>query len=166
MPNGSASASCVPRRCLLPKRCSVFGITASNMMSNSRLVFLLLPLAVCFYLFGQLPQPAALPMFESVEPHMGTLMRITVYARDSTHAASAFHAAFARILALDAALTDYQPQSELNRLTQTAVKRPVKVSNDLLAVLLKAQQFSDETNGAFDVTIGPVTHLWRAARKT
>jgi thiamine biosynthesis lipoprotein len=136
------------------------------MMSNSRLVFLLLPLAVCFYLFGQLPQPAALPMFESVEPHMGTLMRITVYARDSTHAASAFHAAFARILALDAALTDYQPQSELNRLTQTAVKRPVKVSNDLLAVLLKAEQFSRETSGAFDVTIGPVTHLWRAARKT
>jgi thiamine biosynthesis lipoprotein len=105
-------------------------------------------------------------MFESVEPHMGTLMRITLYARDASQAASAFRAAFARISALDAALTDYQPQSELNRLTQNAVKRPIKVSNDLLAVLLKAEQFSHETNGAFDITIGPVTHLWRAARKT
>ncbi len=96
---------------------------------------------------------------------MGTLMRITLYARDASQATSAFQAAFARISTLDDAFTDYQPQSELNRLTQTAVKRPVKVSDDLLTVLLKAESFSHETNGAFDVTIGPVTHLWRAARK-
>lgn len=135
-------------------------------MSNSRLVFLLFQLTVCCCLFGQAPQPAALQMFESVESHMGTLMRITLYAHDSMEATSAFDAAFARISAIDVALTDYQPQSELNRLTQTAVKRPMKVSADLLTVLLKAEQFSRETNGAFDVTIGPVTHLWRAARKS
>src|SRR3954471_20670024 len=134
-------------------------------MSNSWLVSLLLSFTICFYLSGQAPQPAGLQMFESVEAHMGTLMRITLYARDAAQAASAFHAAFARISALDAVLTDYEPQSELNRLTQTAVTRPVKVSNDLLAVLLKAEQLSRETNGAFDVTVGPVTHLWRAARK-
>lgn len=105
-------------------------------------------------------------MFESVESHMGTLVRITVYARDSAQARSAFDAAFARISALDAALTDYQPESELNRLTRTAVRRPVKVSPDLLAVLSKAEQLSRETNGAFDATVGPLTHLWRTARKT
>src|SRR3954451_11563101 len=147
MHSGSASALCVPPRCLPLKKCSAIGIMASNTMSNSRLVSLLLPFAVCFYLFGQQPPEPAVPqMFESVEPHMGTLMRITLYARHASQAASAFHAAFARISALDAALTDYQPQSELNRLTQSAVKRPVKVSNDLFAVLLKAEQFSRETN--------------------
>jgi FAD:protein FMN transferase len=139
---------------------------ASSTMSNSWLVSLL-PFTLCLYLFGQQPPgSSALQMFESVEPHMGTLMRITLYAHDSSEAASAFRAAFARIAALDEALTDYQPQSELNRLTRNAVKRPVKVSDDLLTVLLKAEQFSHETNGAFDVTSGPVTHLWRAARKT
>jgi thiamine biosynthesis lipoprotein len=104
-------------------------------------------------------------MFEAVEAHMGTLMRITLYARDSAEAASAFQAAFARIAGLDATLSDYLPESELNQVTQRAVGHPVKVSRDLAAVLLKAEQFSRETNGAFDVTVGPVTHLWRAARK-
>ncbi len=37
----------------------------------------------------------------------------------------------------------------------------MKVSDDLYRVLEAAQQISAETDGAFDVTIGPVTHLWR-----
>lgn len=135
-------------------------------MSNRRLVYLL-PLIFCLYSLAQQPPgPDALQMFESVESHMGTLMRITLYARDSNEASSAFHSAFARISALDAALTDYQPESEVNRLTRTAVRRPVKISDDLSTVLSKAEQLSRETDGAFDVTIGPVTHLWRSARKT
>jgi FAD:protein FMN transferase len=135
-------------------------------MSNSLAALLLLPLTACFYVFAQQPSGGdALKMFESVEPHMGTLMRITLYAQDTSQAVSAFRAAFARIAELDEALTDYQPQSELNRLTRSAVKHPVRVSQDLLTVLLKSKQYSEETDGAFDVTIGPVTHLWRAARK-
>lgn len=135
-------------------------------MSSSALLALLLPLTIALCLPGQQAQRAPLEMFEAVEAHMGTLMRISLYAHDAPEAASAFHAAFARISELDAALTDYQPQSELNELTQRAVRHPIKVSRDLLAVLLKAEQFSRETDGAFDVTVGPVTHLWRAARKS
>jgi thiamine biosynthesis lipoprotein len=135
-------------------------------MSGSWLVWLLLPITACICLFGQQPQPAALEMFEAVEPHMGTLMRITLYSRDASQAGSAFRAAFARISALHAALTDYLPESELNQLTLNAVRQPVKVSEDLLAVLLKAEQLSRETDGAFDITVGAVTHLWRAARKS
>jgi len=135
-------------------------------MSSSWLVSLLLPFTISIYLLGQQPQAEGLQMFEAVESHMGTLMRITLYAHDASQAESAFHAAFARISALDAALTDYQPDSELNQLTLKAVRHPVKVSGDLLAVLVKAEQYSRETDGAFDITVGPVTHLWRAARKT
>ena len=135
-------------------------------MSSSWLLSLLFPFTISLYLLGQQSKPAALQMFEAVEPHMGTLVRITLYAHDASEAASAFQAAFARISALDAALTDYQPESELSQLTRRAVRQPIKVSEDLLTVLLKAEQLSRETDGAFDVTVGPVTHLWRAARKT
>jgi FAD:protein FMN transferase len=135
-------------------------------MNNSGLIALAIYSTVGFCLLGQAArQSSALQMFESVEPHMGTLIRITLYARDASQATSAFHAAFARISALDQSLSDYQPQSELNRLTRDAVHRPVKVSDDLLTVLSKAEEFSSKTEGAFDVTIGPVTHLWRVARK-
>ena len=54
--------------------------------------------------------------FEAVEPHMGTLVRIKLFAADTAQAREAFQAAFARIAQLDAILSDYQPESELNRL--------------------------------------------------
>lgn len=97
--------------------------------------------------------------FEAVEPHMGTLVRITIYAPDD----SAIRPAFARIQALDNELSDYKPDSELNRLCRTH-GAPVHVSEDLFRVLDAAQKLSALTEGAFDVTVGPVTHLWRAGR--
>ena len=108
----------------------------------------------------------SLERFEAVEPHMGTLMRIELYAGSKTEAEAAFRAAYSRIAEIDRALTDYNPDSELNRICREAVGRFAPVSEDLYTVLSKAQEVSQETNGAFDVTIGAVSHLWRAARKS
>jgi thiamine biosynthesis lipoprotein len=100
-------------------------------------------------------QPA---LFEAVEPHMGTLVRIQVYAAGEAQAKAAFRAGFARLAALDSALSDYKPDSELNLL-------PPRVSPDLFRILEAAQALAVETDGAFDVTVGRVTRLWRQARK-
>jgi FAD:protein FMN transferase len=97
--------------------------------------------------------------FEAVEPHMGTLVRITIYSKDP----SPMRAAFDRIRDLDEKLSDYKPESELNRLCRTH-NQPIHVSEDLFRVLTAAQKLSALTDGAFDVTIGPVTHLWRMAK--
>jgi thiamine biosynthesis lipoprotein len=97
--------------------------------------------------------------FEAVEPHMGTLVRVTIYSRD----ASPMRAAFDRIAQLDERLSDYKPDSELNRLCRTH-DQAVSVSEDLFRVLEAAQRLSALTDGAFDITIGPVTHLWRLGK--
>ena len=107
-----------------------------------------------------------LERFEAVEPHMGTLVRITLYASSEDAARVAFRSAFDRIRALDRSLSDYQPDSELNQLTRTAVGRPVPVSDDLFTVLAASQRLAEATGGAFDVTQGPVIRLWREARRT
>jgi thiamine biosynthesis lipoprotein len=107
----------------------------------------------------------ALRRFEAVEPHMGTLVRVTVYTPDEQSAKSAFRAAFGRIAALDRILSDYPPDSELNQLTGAAPNRPVRVSEELFAVLHASQKLARATDGAFDVTQGPVIRLWRDARR-
>jgi thiamine biosynthesis lipoprotein len=104
--------------------------------------------------------------FESVEPHMGTLVRVTLYAPDEQTAKNVLRAAFDRIHALDEILSDYRPDSELNDIARTAVRHPVRVSDDLFAVLSASQELAEATDGAFDVTQGPVIRLWRDARKT
>ena len=104
--------------------------------------------------------------YEAVEPHMGTLFRVKLYGADSAQAKRAFRAAFQRISELDATLSDYKPDSELNRVCRTAVHHPVRVSDDLFRVLSVSQELSRESSGAFDVTVGPLTRLWREGRKT
>src|SRR3982074_2056901 len=86
-------------------------------------------------LFAAVLGAAELQRFEAVEPYMGTLVRIELYASDRHQAEMAFRAAFDRIGELDAILSDYKPESELNRLGRDAVSRPVKVSEDLFHVL-------------------------------
>ncbi|MEN3339882.1 MAG: FAD:protein transferase [Acidobacteriota bacterium] len=112
-----------------------------------------------------LPEPE-LKRFEAVEPHMGTLVRITVFARSEQAANDAFRAAFDRIAHLDRTLSDYQADSELNEVARTAVQRVTPVSDDLFAVLRASQDLAGATGGAFDITLGPVIRLWREARKT
>jgi thiamine biosynthesis lipoprotein len=70
---------------------------------------------------------------------------------------------FGRIAELDERLSDYKPDSELNRLCRTH-NQAVKVSDDLFRVLEASLKLSALTDGAFDVTIGPVTHLWRLGK--
>lgn len=109
---------------------------------------------------------SVLNRFEAVEPHMGTLVRITIYAPGEQVARAAFRAAFDRIQELDAILSDYRPGSELNQIAKTAVGRAVPISEDLFVVLARSQELAEATGGAFDITQGPVIRLWREARKS
>ncbi len=109
---------------------------------------------------------SSLHPYEAVEPHMGTLFRIKLYAADQQQAQRAFRAAFDRVASLDDTLSDYKPDSELNRLCRNAVHHPVKVSEDLFRVVSASEELSRNSGGAFDITIGPLTHLWREARKS
>jgi FAD:protein FMN transferase len=107
---------------------------------------------------------SALQRFEAVEAHMGTLVRVTIYVADEAAAARAFRVAFDRIRELDVILSDYNPDSELNRTSRDGVGRPVTVSADLFTVLAASQDLARATGGAFDITLGPVVRLWREAR--
>jgi thiamine biosynthesis lipoprotein len=108
----------------------------------------------------------ALTRFTFTEPHMGTRFKIILYAPDAATAEKASRAAFQRIAELDGIMSDYRPASELMQLCKKAGGEPVQVSKDLFYVLAKAQQVAERSDGAFDVTVGPVVRLWRVARKT
>jgi len=116
---------------------------------------------------GTAPAPSQekLARFEYAQVHMGTRFRIVLYAADREVANAGAQAAFKRIEALDGALSDYNPKSELSRLSSASpTAEPVRVSNDLWPVLCRAQRLAQQTGGAFDITAGPLTSLWRKSR--
>ena len=102
--------------------------------------------------------------FEKAE--MGLPFRITLFASDEKTAKAAADAAFARIEALNGVLSDYDDESELSRLSRTSGSgKAVRVSDDLWRVLERGQAMAERTEGAFDVTVGPLVNLWRRARR-
>jgi thiamine biosynthesis lipoprotein len=102
----------------------------------------------------------------ATERHMGTQFHVVLYSDDQVAANRAIGQAFARIAALDRALSNYQPDSELNQLCRHSPQQgAIPVSLDLWHVLRTADALSRRTDGAFDVTIGPLTKLWRRARR-
>src|SRR5262245_27850049 len=96
---------------------------------------------------------------------MGTLVRITLYANGNEAGKAAFKDAFSRIHGLDGILSDYKADSELMRLCRSEPGKPVHLSAELFAVLDLSQELARSTDGAVDVTLGPLIRLWRTARK-
>jgi FAD:protein FMN transferase len=111
-------------------------------------------------------EPDTLTRFEFETPQMGVPFRIVMYARSTNDAKEAAAAAFKRVSQLNDILSDYDYDSELSRLSRTSgTREKVKVSDELWRVLVKAQEFSKASHGAFDVTISPFVQLWRKARR-
>ncbi|HZL99910.1 MAG TPA: FAD:protein FMN transferase, partial [Planctomycetota bacterium] len=107
--------------------------------------------------------PGTLQRFEYRQVAMGVEARLVLWAPSESVGADAARAAFAELARLDAALSDYRPDSELMTLCgKGAGAWPV--SAELATVLAFASHVADVSGGAFDVTIGPLVRLWRQAR--
>lgn len=118
----------------------------------------------CFLAAPLLAGEGALQRFEYSLPRMGTLFRIELYAPTEEAATAAAMAAFERIEKLEQLLSDFREDSELSLLTREGAGAPKQVSAELFALLERSLEISRLSDGAFDVTIGPVSHLWRRAR--
>ena len=132
----------------------------------SSLVCLALALSFLSFPSGLPGANQPLRRFEYSLPRMGTMFRIEMYSASSEQASKAAEAAFARAEELEQIMSDYRADSELSRLAREGTAAPFPVSSDLYDVLAKSQWTSELSRGVFDVSIGPLVNLWRAARKT
>lgn len=100
---------------------------------------------------------------------MGVQTRILTHAGSREAAATGAARAFERIAALEQAMSDYRPDSELSRLCKSAEAGEhdwQHVSPDLFRALALSQTLASRTDGAFSATIGPAVALWREARRS
>jgi len=74
--------------------------------------------------------------------------------------------ALAEISRLDARLSRFRPGSDVSWINANAVHRAVKVEPTLLALLRRATAISEATDGAFDITVGPLMRAWTFERET
>jgi thiamine biosynthesis lipoprotein len=134
-------------------------------MKNRMLLLILLHASTLLPAQDNDSKTPALQRFEFSRPAMGTEFRILCYAPDSSTALRASNAAFDRIAAIENSMSDYREDSEISRLATIAgvAKKDMAVSEDLWKVLSYAKDVSKRSEGAFDVTTGALTKLWRRA---
>jgi FAD:protein FMN transferase len=108
--------------------------------------------------FGQ-RAPAPPPIVLSDEA-MGTTFSIELHGADRVHMESAGRAALAEAKRIDRVLSNYMPDSEWSAMNRSAGRGPFAVSEELFDLLSACLSYSRATDGAFDVSVGPLMNVW------
>jgi thiamine biosynthesis lipoprotein len=96
---------------------------------------------------------------------MGTVIEITLLSDDEEATPKAALRAFQEIKRIEQLMSSWIETSDVSRLSRSAGKEWIKVSSETFEVLQRSQKISELSEGAFDITIAPLTALWRKARE-
>jgi FAD:protein FMN transferase len=128
------------------------------------------PPALCLAsaLLGTLPAPghpdqpstSEFVKIEREEEAMGSSFALVLYGRDRAALEAAADAAFDEAHRLDRLLSNYRPESEWSLVNRDAGTRPVVVSPELFALLQSCLEYSRQSQGAFDISVGPLVRTW------
>jgi len=91
---------------------------------------------------------------------MGTEFTIDLYARDEASAEDEANLAFDEIDRLEELLSNYRPSSELSRIGREAGDGPVTTDPETFRFLERSLFWSERSDGAFDITVGPLLKAW------
>ncbi|GMQ73749.1 FAD:protein FMN transferase [Tetragenococcus halophilus] len=89
---------------------------------------------------------------------LGTYTRIRVFDEDKE---DVLQPAFDRIKELEDKITINQSGSEIDEINENAGEKPVKVSKDIYDLLKQARDYSEKSDGGFNLMVGAITQLWR-----
>ncbi|MGV3525140.1 MAG: FAD:protein FMN transferase [Candidatus Sericytochromatia bacterium] len=99
-------------------------------------------------------------LFTRAEYLMGTVFQVQLEAPSEQSADRLFAGIFDILRAHDQALSDYQPDSELNLALQRAPSESVSLSPILCHALRESLGYARISEGSFDISVGPLVRLW------
>jgi len=108
-------------------------------------------------------QPPQAPFVHKKKYVMGTVFAIVAYGESVAQLSNAIDEALQEVVRLDDVMSDYKAESALSRLNHSSHSHPEPVPPDLYRVIGEALQYSRLSGGKFDVTVGPLVNLWKAA---
>src|SRR3954452_22414625 len=102
----------------------------------------------------------ALEMVALGRDAMATRSEIVLYGKDPVALRASGEEALNEVERLEAQLSLYKPTSEVAHLNRRAAKEPVRAEPGLFRLIQQAKSLSEETGGAFDITIAPLMRCW------
>lgn len=91
---------------------------------------------------------------------MATIYEIFIVNEDAGYAQQVAQEAFGELDRLELELSRFIENSDISRLNHLAANQPLRIGPDAFECLKLAARIFAETNGAFDVTVGPLMKCW------
>ena len=101
-----------------------------------------------------------LERYEASFSVMGTVFTVVAYGEKKGFLASAVQMAFDESRRIDRLLSNYKPESELSRINGNGAGRPLVISREMAELLETCLEYSRRSEGAFDITVGPLMRAW------
>ena len=124
---------------------------------------ILLSFVLCFFSFSSqiLGRDKCTATYDTIL--MGTNITITIkaYEEQKQIVEKAIDRAISQMENLVYLVSSWEPSSETSRINESAGTIPVSVDRRLINILLKSQEVSELSDGAFDITFSGVGKLWK-----
>lgn len=133
-----------------------------NLVAVPKISSKLKQFVVILFLSGVVPalaQPPLLRLEKSGEA-MGSTYTVELYGTDRVKMEDAADAAFDEVRRLDDLLSNYKPDSEWSQVNRHAAEKPMKISPELFQLLAACNEYSRQSGGAFDISVGPLMKVW------
>jgi thiamine biosynthesis lipoprotein len=117
-------------------------------------------------LYAQQDSRRELLRLEESADAMGVAYTVVLYGYDMDRMRTAAQMALEEVQRVDRMLSKYRAESEVSRVNRDAADHPVKVSPEFFALLSECLRYSRESEGAFDITVGPLMKVWGFYRGT
>ena len=104
--------------------------------------------------------------FSYSEMKMGSAFNLIIVSTDSNKANHLARKSYELVDSLSHIFSNYDSSSELSKINASAGLLPYKMSRAMLDLVQKSQYAYRQSKGAYDISIGPLSTLWRNARKT
>jgi thiamine biosynthesis lipoprotein len=133
-------------------------------MENQKLKILaisFIAVLIIYLLLIRLRQPAVVTVESPNRLVMNTIAKIIAVVPDEKTAQTSINAAFDEVYRLEKLMNRFDPNSQLSMVNRMAASEPVKVDKDLFDIIQQAIHYSKLSDGAFDITVGPLVDMWR-----
>jgi FAD:protein FMN transferase len=91
---------------------------------------------------------------------MASLYAIEMYGPDAESLPRIANDAFDEVDRIDRLMSHYKADSALMRINREAARGPVTVEPELFDFIADAMRYHDDSDGAFDITVGPLMKAW------
>src|SRR6202163_843726 len=111
-------------------------------------------------IFGRAAVSSEELRLESSADAMGSTYSLVLYGEDRAKLEMASEDAFEEVRRLDHLLSNYRPESEWSQGSRYAAERPLTVSAELFQLLSACVEYSRQSEGAFEISVGPRMKVW------